>query len=75
MHYGSRGPLYVLAGRAFTLSDLKRSIVMASGGKLTDLYVSIWGLDLWEIIEAIEIVTEVNKTADSSSRLWDMLNE
>lgn len=75
MHYGGRDPLYVLAGRAFTLSDLKRSLIMASGGKLTDLYVSIWELDLWEIIEAIEMVTEVNKTADSSSRLWDMLNE
>ena len=74
MHYGASDPLYVLAGRAFTMTDLKRSIILASGGKLTDLYVSIWNLDLWEIIEAIELVTDINKTEDSSSRLWDMLN-
>lgn len=74
MHYGGNAPLYVLSGRSFTLEDLKRSIILSSGGKLTDLYLSIWDLDLWEIIEAIEIVTEVSRTEDSSSRLWDMLN-
>ena len=74
MHYGASDPLYVLAGRAFTMTDLKRSIILASGGKLTDLYVNIWDLDLWEIIEAIELVTDINKTEDSSSKLWDMLN-
>lgn len=74
MHYGASDPLYVLAGRAFTMADLKRSIILASGGKLTDLYISIWDLDIWEIIEAIELVTDINKTEDSSSKLWDMLN-
>lgn len=69
----NKDPLYILAGRSFTLADLKKSIIMAAGGKLTDVYLSIWSMDLWEIVEAIEIVTEVHRKEDSSSRLWDAL--
>lgn len=69
----NKDPLYILAGRSFTLADLKKSVIMAAGGKLTEVYLSIWSMDLWEIIESIEIVTEVNRREDSSSRLWDAL--
>jgi hypothetical protein len=49
-----------LEGRTFTLRDLKSCLLAASGAKLTPMYLSWDEMLLWEIIEAIELVSELN---------------
>lgn len=45
----------------FSLYDLKKAILCASGGKLTEAYFSFWDSYLWELVEAIEILQEIHK--------------
>ncbi len=57
---------FVLQGRLFTLGELKRAVIASCKGYLSEFYTSCWSLDLWEIIEAIEIVAELQD--DSGDR-------
>lgn len=53
--------VHYLQGRFFSLNDLKKAIVQSCQGYLNGFYVQCWDLDLWELVEAIELVAEVNK--------------
>jgi hypothetical protein len=50
--------LFNLESRVFTLYDLKRSLLAASDG-LDSSYLTVWDLDLWEIVEIVEIMVEL----------------
>ena len=63
-------PLFIIEGRGFTLYELKRSLIGACGGKLNDVYLSFRERPVWEAIEAIEIVSELNRV---DTDIWDML--
>lgn len=49
----------MLEGRGFTLKTLKKSIIACCKSSLSSFYINCWDLDLWELIEAIELVTEL----------------
>jgi hypothetical protein len=57
------GPILVcsMVGRVFTLYDLKRALIASSGGQLESFYHHAWDWPLWELVEAIEIVQDINK--------------
>ena len=70
----NKDTLYALEGRGFTLWDLKRSLLAACGGYITPAYLEVWSLEIWEILEAIEIVCELNDPKDPKEvDLWDVL--
>lgn len=51
-----------MEGRSFTLYDLKKAAIAVSGGYVTSWYTQLEEMYVWEILEAIEIVTELNVT-------------
>lgn len=50
---------FTCEGRGFTLHELKRSAIAAAGGYVNEWYFRLWGMPVWEIIEAIEIVASL----------------
>lgn len=56
---------YYLMGRSFTLRDLKKALLLSSGGT-RGLYCSYKYKYLWELIEAIELWSEI-KSYDPES--------
>jgi hypothetical protein len=50
--------LYQIQGRRFSLRDLKKAVVQASGGWLNGFYLNCWELTVSEILEAVELVAE-----------------
>ena len=63
----------MVEGRGFSLRELKRALVAASGARLTEFYVVCWDLEVWELLEAIELVSDLRGAADTSDQLWDTL--
>lgn len=45
----------------------------ASGGKANSWFLSAWELDLWELIEVIEITADLNKNPNESDNWLDSL--
>lgn len=65
---------FSLEGRTFTLSDLKRAILAASGHKLTSYYLKAKHEPLWEVLEAIEIVSNLRSPATDEVDLMDLID-
>lgn len=55
---------FILQGRLFSLSELKRSVIASCKGYINEFYTSCWGLYLWEIIEAVELVADLQDTSE-----------
>ena len=55
------GIIYTLSGRCFTLYDLKKATIKASGGYVVGLAVHWHQWLLWEVIEAIELTAEIEE--------------
>lgn len=66
-------PVWVVEGRAFTESELKKAIICASGGYVGEFYFRWESMLLWEVIEAIEIAADVNKPKTDDVNLFDLL--
>lgn len=64
MHSTPLSNTYVLEGRSFTLKQLKKSCIAASGGYYTGLITTYLDMYLWEVIEAIELVSELHQPVD-----------
>jgi hypothetical protein len=54
-----------MAERAFSRTDLKKATIVASGGYCTGLGISWYDMKLWEIVEAIEMVSEIQDEQNS----------
>lgn len=50
-----------MAERAFSRTDLKKATIVASGGYAVGLGISWYDMKLWEIVEAIEMVSEIQE--------------
>lgn len=57
--------IYNLEGREFSRTDLVKATIAASGGYCTGLFCQWEDMELWQVIEAIELVSELQ---DDSSR-------
>ncbi len=62
----NRDTTYTIEGRAFTLYELKKALVLCCGGNLTPMYTQIDRMCIWEIIEAIELVAELKEAQQDS---------
>lgn len=49
----------MVEGRAFTLYELKKAAIAVSGGYINSWYTQLDDMHVWEVLEAIEIVTEL----------------
>ena len=59
----------MLEGRAFTLYELKKAAIAVSGGYVSSWYVQIDNMYVWEVLEAIEIVTELKERSAPSDEV------
>jgi hypothetical protein len=48
-------------------------LIASCGGKLTGAYFTAWDMYLWELVEAIEIVSEIQPKTESD--IGDMFDE
>lgn len=58
-----------MEGRSFTLYELKKAAIAVSGGYVTSWYTQIEDMYVWEILEAIEIVTEIQEGKQPSKEV------
>lgn len=58
--------IYAFEGRGFVLTELKKSIIAASGGYAVGLWLVWEQTALWRLIEAIELVAMVQASQNKS---------
>lgn len=54
-----------MQGRVFTLRELKKAIISSCKGYLNDFYRTCWNMNLEDIIEAVELVSELQNDVES----------
>ena len=50
--------LYSVENRGFTLQELKRALLAACGNRLTSAYLDCWDLEVWELVELLEMLVD-----------------
>lgn len=54
--------VFILEGRAFTLYELKKLVIAASGGFTNGLFLQWRETPVWELLEAIEAVASLQES-------------
>jgi hypothetical protein len=61
--------MIAIEGRGFTAHDLRKALLASSGGKLTQAYWASLDAYLWELVEAVETIADLNRT-DTDIENW-----
>lgn len=74
MHYKAldKECFFIFCNRGFTLEQLRKGIIQASGGYVREFYFQYLDMYLEDILEAIELTAEIHKR-DEGDGLWQAL--